>query len=620
MLTHFPLEILLNVTGRLSLHDKLTLILTCHKLGNFITDNCLYETLNIREQDMTETIITKFKNREFNSSQVKELKLYFDILSDDIFCQLPNIFPNVNRVVNHSDTEGPRDYDTAKKLLKWRDTLRYYDTRDGLFKIGRLLETNVFSNLKYIHLSPYFLLDLRMHKTNLKLLECISHAPMLESLELYLCEIDLEFLESTHASCPYLKTLALEKVLVTIRDESLQQIVEPASDLVCLKISSDSVISDPHFLFPAYICRKYPNLQALELVSKFDRYDLEEILVEFFSPGEEEGVHFNPLARYYMDNHAGTVNAYKEKGSGFISKLPKSIAILKLHSEIFDSVVPDIRISGLQLSTFEMTDFNREYLGTNAFDHDEDLEFITSQISLKTLKFATNTMRRCVSPFVVSSSVTKLCFIVSLNSFCDRMCVAWVLSAFPSIKKLDIYSDDPFSCEVNVDTFEPNYNLKELNINYTSTNSKILNVIGTLAPNIKHLSYGLKEFTDGPTVDESERDYYNYPVSTNSEYGTETYYVDITNFDLDTFRLNCDMGSNAESGAIDIYFEIVRKSQVKRVILSSCRKYITVIKDKENPILKKKSKVKVSCNKIKTLILENVVSVTFKDDEISLTL
>jgi hypothetical protein len=288
MLVNFPLEILLNVVCKLDLRDKMALTTTCHKLGSLIAGNCLYETLNLKHRDITETVIKRFKNKELLGSQVKHLKLCFDVLSDDIYRQLPDIFPRVIRLVNHSDTEGPRDHYTVRELLKWKDTLQYYDVRDCLFKLARLIEKNTFSQLKYLRLSTFFSLDLAMYKTDLQLLECIAHAPFIETLELYLCQVDINFLESVHNSCSYLKTLSLENVLLAFLDEeSLPETIVPASNLICFKLDAVSNICDPNCVLPTYILRKYPNLQTLELLPITDNGDIEGMLREFHLLGEE---------------------------------------------------------------------------------------------------------------------------------------------------------------------------------------------------------------------------------------------------------------------------------------------------------------------------------------------
>jgi hypothetical protein len=145
-------------------------------------------------------------------------------------------------------------------------------------------------------------------------------------------------------------------------------------------------------------------------------------------------------------------------------------------------------------------------------------------------------------------------------------------------------------------------------------------MIGSLAPNIRHLGYSLNEIGPSKIMLDAKRHLYNYPITTNDDYGTAYYHVDVTNFDLDTFRLTCNLGKNTDAGEIDIYYEIVNENQVKRFIIPSGHKYITVVRDKDSPRLIMMTRVRVSCKKIIKLIIDDKISVTFKGNDISLDL
>jgi hypothetical protein len=327
----------------------------------------------------------------------------------------------------------------------------------------------------------------------------------------------------------------------------------------------------------------------------------------------------NPVTFPYVQGYDATWEVYRNDGLEFIDRLPRSIKTLKLYEEMFVDIVFGIQTAGLQLSTLELYNDTFRSAGTNVFGQDEDMLFLESQTSLKALQFATYPLIQYLSPPIVSSSVTQLQLSLPYTSHCSPICIAWVLSAFPTIEKLDIRSEDALS-RADMRTYEPNYNLIELNLNRTLTSPTILNVIGSLAPNIRHLAYGLNEISSDKNMLESKRHLYNYPITTNEDDGTAYYHVDITNFDLDTFRLTCNLGKGTVTGETDIYYEIVNENQVKRFIVSNGHKSITVVRDKNSPRLTMMTKVRVSCKKIIKLIIDNKTLVTFKDNDISLDL
>jgi hypothetical protein len=462
-------------------------------------------------------------------------------------------------------------------------------------------------------------------------------------------------LESVHNSCPYLKTLSLQNVLLAfLGDESLPETIVPASSLICFKLDSVSIICDANCVLPGYILRKYPNLQTLELLPATDSGDLAGMLREFHILGEEgKNASFylkkrittfyiysafpysvnlshsrffsieepidNPVTFPYTQGHNATWVRYRNDGLQFIDRLPRSITTLKLYEEMFVDIVFGIQAAGLQLSTLELYSDIRRSAGTNVFEQDEDMLFLESQTSLKTLQFATYSLIQYLNPPIVSSSVTQLQLYLPFTSHCSPICIAWVLSAFPAIEKLDIVSEDAL-CRADMSAYKPNYNLIELNLNRTLTSPTILNMIGSLAPNIRHLAYSLNEVGSDKTMLDSKRHLYNYPITTNEDDGTAYYHVDVTNFDLDTFRLTCNLGKDIVTGEIDIYYEIVNENQVKRFIVSSGHKPLTVVRDKNSPHLTMMTKVRVSCKKIIKLIIDNKTLVTFKDNAISLDL
>jgi hypothetical protein len=68
-------------------------------MKELVSNITLYEYLDIRCRNRdAETIIVRFKNKEFNGSQVGTLEADIQYLPRELMLQLPEIFPNVTKI------------------------------------------------------------------------------------------------------------------------------------------------------------------------------------------------------------------------------------------------------------------------------------------------------------------------------------------------------------------------------------------------------------------------------------------------------------------------------------------------------------------------------------------
>jgi hypothetical protein len=283
-----PQEVLLDVASHLDIHDKLNLMTTCSMLNSLILDRSLYQVLSFYgEKEPTEQVVSKFKSNQYNGHQVKRLELKLDCLSDSVFSQLPDIFPNVTRIFDYSDntSESKRNATTLDSLLKWKDTIEYSGTSEDRFKVARLLAKVEFSRLTELDITfSYFEYNdncLYGTESVIHISAFVKNAPLLKRLRLYGCAMDLNLLEGIHQSCPNLFFLALEGYL-NVNSLSIP-VIEPANNLLHLSLGWELMICDQQCLFLDYIVDKYPNLNHLLFFPTFAKYMVTFVLHKFYS-------------------------------------------------------------------------------------------------------------------------------------------------------------------------------------------------------------------------------------------------------------------------------------------------------------------------------------------------
>jgi hypothetical protein len=96
VLDKLPLEIIVNISLRLEVHEKLSLMLTCERLKDVVYQTTFHNTVGIHcNKERTETALFEFRNNQAIRKRVKTLKIKMDNLSDELFSEIPVLFPNV---------------------------------------------------------------------------------------------------------------------------------------------------------------------------------------------------------------------------------------------------------------------------------------------------------------------------------------------------------------------------------------------------------------------------------------------------------------------------------------------------------------------------------------------
>jgi hypothetical protein len=154
-------------------------------------------------------------------------------------------------------------------------TLSNNDQDESFNLIARLIETNVFSNVTSLGISPK-VGRMRALDEYLNVLDCIKNVPCLKNLKIHGIRVDIDFMEELHDVCPRLETLELRHVLVANTDFDVPVPVKPAK-LLSFTITHGSVMCDENGVFLDYICEKYNQLEALVLIFDYDRLTLADM-------------------------------------------------------------------------------------------------------------------------------------------------------------------------------------------------------------------------------------------------------------------------------------------------------------------------------------------------------
>jgi hypothetical protein len=267
MLQDLPFEIILNIAKNLCFNDKYQLMLTCRALQLPIMENSLYEELLVMGgwigPDIAK-VIKKFKSKKLNGNQVKTLEIDLNKVPDDLYSQLPVIFPNVHTLINEQGVEQKRAYTIVKFLKKWKDSIEFIDMSSGYTHLIQVLgkKNTTFTKLIRLRISPFIRTDFNMWKPDINIVNCLKNAPILKELHLYEARVDIELLEAVHANCPMLDVLNIENCIVLTSDDALPNPIEPAANVTYFTVDGDTVLHDDKCVFLDYIVSKYRNVET----------------------------------------------------------------------------------------------------------------------------------------------------------------------------------------------------------------------------------------------------------------------------------------------------------------------------------------------------------------------
>jgi hypothetical protein len=283
MILNLPFEVILGIAKHVSFGDKPHLMRTCRRLHDIVS-KASTEYLDLMGYGgNTDMLVRKFRSRDFDGSKVKILRIDLDTLSDEIYNQLPEIFPTVARVINRNNLcfENPN---TVCPLLKWKKSIEVCRTSEDWWAVFNFLEQDplpILNELEIGHEED----DFRMEEieNTLYFLPYIANAPSLTMLTLFNCDISLDLLEKVHDACPHIKYLELSNIFIHINDDILPQDIKLATPMTHLKVWNDTTLFDPKCVFQDYILAKYPNLVYLQLNVNCNAQKAEKSLLELYS-------------------------------------------------------------------------------------------------------------------------------------------------------------------------------------------------------------------------------------------------------------------------------------------------------------------------------------------------
>ncbi|KAI8882350.1 hypothetical protein K501DRAFT_334091 [Backusella circina FSU 941] len=483
-----PVEVVLSISHLLSFHDRLSLIKTCSKLKGMLEETTLYEQLIILgSKSRTVKIIARFQSRQLNGNQVKRLHLDAGILDNELFKQLPTIFPNVTHYSSLACHHTRLD-DAIFSLLQWKTTLETFDTGDQSFEFERLLETHTFSRLVSLRITPYFISGDIGYHTGLDMIQCLVHTPSLKQLTLHHCEITLGYLEHLHAACPQLKSLVLQGLMIQTNGETLSLSMEPAH-LVSLTVDSDVLICDKAVVFLDYIIAKYRRLVNLEFMSNAKEWELDYLCGKMYLDNIGEIYidqdELDTALEEQRDDFELTQRNYQCQGDRLLSYLPSTLETLRLDTTYFENIMYALDKSSINPISLEFYQNDKESF--HVFNGADELAYLQQWMSLKILRVTVDSAMQAYNHDTASTSIVKLNITVKGDVACNMVDFGWFLAVFPSLEELELHFSGTVFVGVNVDIEKTYPNLQTLKIECGSASPILEDILHIITPNLKSL-------------------------------------------------------------------------------------------------------------------------------------
>ncbi|KAI8882357.1 hypothetical protein K501DRAFT_273762 [Backusella circina FSU 941] len=497
MILNMPSEIILGVCHYLDFKEKLCLLTTCSKLNEIVSKGNLYEDLDLLgNQKNIKTIVTRFKSRPHHGSQVRTLRIDMDRLSDELYSQLSDIFPNVTMLktpIEEDDKkQTTRPSHVISPILKWKNTLEVYHTLHDWKEIKHHLKTSAFPRLKDLEIFCYCDFEDKGNGFNpFYLVPYLKHAPLLTELKLEYADINLEFLEQVHDICPRLHFLSLSESTFIIDDTTLIKTIMPANSIIGLSLHSISSF-DKNGLLLDYIVTKYPNLQKLYLFVQNEETFIKDGLRRYFPDYYEsidnvyamndpkyvsQQILFNRIAEIKP-----TLEVYHASGERFFTSLPKTLQTVCLGMSPFDNLVETLSKSDTRITKLS---FNCWHWDIEAiFREPNHVRCLQKLTYLKELEIPIYPELQTYVAEIASFSVTKL----EIELRMGPCSLVWLLTAFPSLEVLVV------RCESNsLEGKEGNHNnpvkihhhLKRLKISTRNVKLELLTYIKASLPNLE---------------------------------------------------------------------------------------------------------------------------------------
>jgi hypothetical protein len=250
-----PAEILHEILVLLPLKRKIECMLVCLRWSHIIRSNALLHT--ICQINSMDKFLHMLKEQPSRGSQVKRLML-FDCCNDDltqqkIFELLPNMrFIYIKRLLRKKDRDFSREPLQPITLARNRveciidlDTteMAYYALTSGQCSFLTTLQVDfMFTNRSSCHV-----------------VQLLKNAPQLLSFKMMNADITLNDLETIHGDLPFLHSLILCDVHITITE--LPETIIPAPLMKKLLLYLKYVKAESQIQLLHYIRSKYPRLE-----------------------------------------------------------------------------------------------------------------------------------------------------------------------------------------------------------------------------------------------------------------------------------------------------------------------------------------------------------------------
>jgi hypothetical protein len=250
------------------------------------------------------------------------------------------------------------------------------------------------------------------------------------------------------------------------------------------------------------------------------------------------------------------------EGSFFLNKLPSTLKKLKLDPSIFTNIMEELDKAKLNLAELYFYDQN-DY--TNTIKSPKELLYFKNMTSLKCLEIVFGSNIQEYSDGAVSDSITELKVRIDPIASHNEMDLAWILSSFPSLRKLDIDKSGVSLVARKPKRGEIYPDLYKLGLFQCYIDSTVNSYLSAVAPNLLAVAWSLLSRRimgeNWGTTRLVESDYPKTEIKPNQHD-----IIDLSGRDLLEFHLSTVLDDNLLSKRRDCLLEIITSKGSKRFI------------------------------------------------------
>jgi hypothetical protein len=290
------------------------------------------------------------------------------------------------------------------------------------------------------------------------------------------------------------------------------------------------------------------------------------------------------------------------EGSFFLNKLPSTLKKLTLDPSIFTNIMEELDQANLNLTELYFYDQN-EY--TNIIKSPKELLYFKNMTSLERLTIVFGSNIQEYSDGVVSDSITELEVRIDTIASHNEMDLAWILSSFPSLRKLDIEKSGVSLVARKPKRGEIYPYLYKLGLFRCYIDPTVNSYLSAVAPNLlavawSLLSRGIME-ENWRTTRLAESDYPKTEIKPNQHD-----IIDFSGRDLLEFHLSTVLDDNPLTKRRDCLLEIITSKGSKRFIYTDSflngpvvEREITDKNELSPAIENKMRKITLKCSNVK---------------------